>query len=225
MVSLFAMTGTPHLRLLVLLAGILATASCDMRALRLFDRKPAPAVVDAAVDVPGDTAPDQAPDLPDDLAPDLAPDAAPELPATPGCEPREEICNGADDDCDGQVDEHLAAIPCPNGGSRLCVAGRLSACPRRCEVCVPGTFRVCQLPYCTFWGVQECVADGRSFGQCREERKVPAACEAIAREKKKSAELERCCIDSGNCCLDEFDLDGDGDRTEMLGRCDHVRCD
>ena len=25
-------------------------------------------------------------------------------------------------------------------------------------------------------------------------------------------------------CLDEYDLDGDGDRTEMLGRCGGVTC-
>ena len=40
----------------------------------------------------------------------------------------------------------------------------------------------------------------------------------------RSPELEECCIDNGYCCVDEFDLDNDGDRTEMLGRCEAVMC-
>jgi hypothetical protein len=167
------------------------------------------------------------PDLgttPEALPPDAptSPDAA-LPPPTPGCTPRPEICNGADDDCDGKVDEDQAAIPCPNGGSRYCVAGKLSECPRVCDACRPGSQRVCFISYCTYWGTQTCAADGRSFGLCRE-AKVPAECESIAGSKKKSAELERCCLDSGYCCRDEYDLDGDGDRTEMLGRCGAVAC-
>jgi hypothetical protein len=138
------------------------------------------------------------------------------------CVPSEEICNGIDDDCDGEVDE-VPAVPCPEGGYRYCVAGKLSDCPRRCEACMPGSERVCFLSYCKYWGVQTCTADGRSFGRCRE-ADPPPECAKIAADQKYSRQLEQCCLDNGYCCVDEFDLDADGDRTEMLGRCDEVRC-
>jgi hypothetical protein len=31
-------------------------------------------------------------------------------------------------------------------------------------------------------------------------------------------------VDQGYCCVDVEDLDRDGDRREMLGRCDEVTC-
>jgi hypothetical protein len=139
------------------------------------------------------------------------------------CIPLAEECNDRDDDCDGVVDNDIAPIPCPGGGERYCVAGRMSACPERCEVCLPGTERICQLSYCTFWGVQTCTADGRSFSRCREQR-APPECIDIALDRQDSPELEQCCIDNGYCCLDAHDLDDDGNRSEMLGRCDEVVC-
>jgi hypothetical protein len=100
----------------------------------------------------------------------------------------------------------------------------MSACPARCETCLPGSERVCMLSYCTFWGIQTCTADGRSFGRCRE-HEPPPECRDIAREHRDSRELEQCCLDNGYCCLDRHDLDGDGNRSEMLGRCDEVLCE
>ena len=88
---------------------------------------------------------------------------------------------------------------------------------------MPGSQRECFTSFCTFWGTQACTSDGRSFGPCKETR-PPAGCQRIADKSMKSAELEQCCLDEGLCCLDEFDLDHDGDRTEMLGRCDSVTC-
>jgi hypothetical protein len=153
------------------------------------------------------------------------PTALPTNPAhPPNCIPREETCNGADDDCNGQVDDGIGAIPCPGGGQRFCVAGNFSRCPKRCETCIPGSERVCFLSYCTFWAGQVCASDGRSFGVCRE-RHLPPECDAIATKYKASPELERCCLDNGYCCRDEFDLDDDGNNAEMLGKCDEVSCD
>ena len=140
----------------------------------------------------------------------------------PLCDPSPEECNGSDDDCNGAVDD-LPAQACPGGGFRFCVAGRLSECPKRCEVCVPGSVRICQNPFCTFWGEQECAADGQGFGNCREAN-VPPECATVARTHKESRELEQCCIDNGYCCLDEHDVDRDGNRREMLGACGDVAC-
>lgn len=142
----------------------------------------------------------------------------------PRCVPVEETCNGIDDDCNGQVDDGIAPVPCPGGGFRYCVGGRSSACPTRCEVCVPGSQRVCFISYCLYWGTQTCAADGRSFGPCREQR-PPSACDAIARAEGASPELERCCIDHGYCCLDAYDLDVDGNRGDVLGSCGGVSCE
>jgi len=143
--------------------------------------------------------------------------------ATPECHPSEEVCNGMDDDCNGSIDDSLAPTPCGGGGFRYCVAGRWSACPSRCEVCLPGSERVCFHSYCLYWGVQICASDGKGFGPCREQT-PPAECAATAHQYKDSAELEQCCIDNGYCCVDEHDLDHDGNRTELLGRCDEVTC-
>jgi hypothetical protein len=198
-------------------------------------------VAEAASDVPPDVPPDLRPDLPPEVKPDVKPDVMPDLPretapevpiphpppppvdAGPVCVPQPETCNGVDDNCDGRIDEDQPAIPCPNGGSRYCVGGRYSECPRRCEVCIPGSQRECFTSFCTFWGTQTCASDGRSFGPCKETT-PPAVCQAVADKQKKSPELEQCCLDHGMCCVDEFDLDNDGDRTEMIGRCDSVMC-
>jgi hypothetical protein len=141
----------------------------------------------------------------------------------PECQPKGEVCNGMDDDCNGAIDDSLAPTPCPGGGFRYCVAGRWSACPSRCEVCLPGSQRVCFHSYCLYWGVQTCASDGQGFGPCREQA-PPRECAATADRYKYSAELEQCCIDNGYCCVDEHDLDRDGNRTELLGHCDEVRC-
>ena len=157
------------------------------------------------------------------------PDAAPSPPVPPpvgpdgGCSPSPEVCNGVDDDCNGQIDDGLPSIPCPGGGARYCVAGRMSACPDRCDVCIPGSQVVCFNSYCLYWGERTCAADGKGFGPCREER-PPADCAGVADDKKDSPELERCCVDHGYCCTDRHDLDGDGDRTELLGACGGVLC-
>jgi hypothetical protein len=138
------------------------------------------------------------------------------------CEPSPEACNGRDDDCNGSIDD-LPAEACAGGGFRLCVAGRMSECPRRCDVCVPGSVRMCQNSFCTFWGEQQCAADGQGFGRCRE-TDPPPECAGIARQHQDSVELEQCCLDNGYCCLDEHDLDNDGNRGEMLGACGDVTC-
>jgi hypothetical protein len=83
---------------------------------------------------------------------------------------------------------------------------------------------VCFISYCSFWGLQTCASDGQSWGYCVEQRPVPPACANVARDKKHARETEQCCLDNGFCCLDEFDLDGDLDKTEMLGRCGDVLC-
>ena len=220
------------------IVSALTFVACGRSQLELA---PAPraAIVDAAlaVDHAPDLTPDRAPDLAPDLPVEFPPDApadlpreqAPEAPpppkpdAGPVCHPRPETCNGVDDDCNGAVDDGLPPIPCPNGGARYCVSGAYSACPRRCDVCVPGSQRACFTTFCSFWGTQDCASDGRSFGPCKEAL-PPGDCQAVTDQSKYTSALETCCLAQGLCCLDEFDLDGDGDTTEMLGRCDSVTC-
>lgn len=153
-------------------------------------------------------------------------DASPpsDAPTDRRCIPAEETCNGLDDDCNGQIDDGITPIPCPSGGYRYCVGGRASACPTRCEVCVPGSQRVCFISYCLYWGTQTCAADGRSFGPCREQR-PPSECDATARAHGASPELEQCCLDQGYCCLDAYDLDRDGNRGDLVGACGGVSCE
>jgi hypothetical protein len=186
--------------------------------------------LDLPVDLPVDLPLDLAADLPRETTPDLLPpphDAPPaerpSVEAGPVCHPTPEVCNGIDDNCDNQIDEDLPPIPCPGGGSRYCVSGRYSECPRRCEACVPGSVRECFTTLCTFWGTETCASDGRSFGACRE-GKPPASCAGAANGGKRTRELEDCCLAEGLCCVDEFDIDKDGDTTEMMGRCDTVVC-
>ncbi len=141
---------------------------------------------------------------------------------SPSCIALPEACNGRDDDCDGAVD-NVPAVACAGGGFRFCVAGRLSECPRRCDVCVPGSVRICENSFCSFWGEQECAADGQGFGYCRE-AEPPPECAATAKKFENSRQLEQCCLDNGYCCLDENDLNGNGIRREMLGACGDVAC-
>jgi hypothetical protein len=176
------------------------------------------------------------PHLADAAPPPVTPDAGPVPTAAPTstteppvnvvprCTPVDEACNGKDDDCDGKVDNDLAPVPCAGGGAQYCVAGRFSACPTRCEACVPGSERVCFKSYCTYWAVEKCAADGRAFGACRE-RRAPDECMDIALKHKDSVELEQCCIDQGYCCRDDHDLDHDGVIGEMIGRCEEVSCE
>ncbi len=138
------------------------------------------------------------------------------------CVPSEEVCNGSDDDCDGLIDE-VPALPCDDGGFSYCISGQMSECPRRCETCMPGSQRICFISYCKYWAEQTCTADGKSFGKCQEQD-PPPECKGVAKDKKYSKELEQCCLDAGYCCLDEFDLDKDGNSSEMIGQCDDVLC-
>lgn len=139
------------------------------------------------------------------------------------CTPSAETCNGVDDDCNGKVDDGIPAIACPGGGQSYCVAGHMSKCPKRCDLCVPGSQRVCYVSYCDYWGVQTCTADGRSFGLCLEQA-PPPECQAVANAQHRSAALEQCCIDNGYCCVDSYDLDHDGNSQELMGSCDEVTC-
>ncbi|MDX2050986.1 MAG: hypothetical protein SFV15_01255 [Polyangiaceae bacterium] len=156
------------------------------------------------------------------LPPAPVPTPSASAPSPIPCVPEAESCNGLDDDCNGRVDD-VPPLACSEGGFQYCVNGQMSDCPRRCEQCLPGSERVCQISYCTYWGVESCAADGKAFSFCKEQR-VPRECREVAERFHDSPELEQCCIDNGYCCLDSHDLDKDGDTGEMMGRCEDVMC-
>lgn len=136
----------------------------------------------------------------------------------PGCAASAEVCNGLDDDCDGQADEGIVPDRCSVGaGLRFCVLGELSTCS--CD-CVPGARRSCFETYCTGWGVEQCTDDG-VWSSCRE---VQPTADCDDGNSEPDPGDERCCIDAGGCCADEFDLDEDGDTLESLGECGGTLC-
>jgi hypothetical protein len=152
---------------------------------------------DGDVDADGDTDgdTDADADIPDDIG-----DECP-----PGIEiPTDELCgDGIDNDCNGRADED-------------CVSGE-SDC-----VCTPNAWRFCDTPDYCLWGTQVCDEDGLAWGPCLE-TDIPEACAEIATWYSPAAEA--CCITSGQCCQDMWDLNGNGDTWESLpAGCPAIDC-
>ena len=62
-----------------------------------------------------------------------------------------------------------------------------------------------------------------SFGFCQE-TSPPSQCAPLSFQDTPSPALEQCCLDSGNCCDDLFDLDGDGNYDDSIGSCGRTPC-
>ncbi len=56
----------------------------------------------------------------------------------PGCVPDIEVCNGLDDDCDGEVDEGGVCDACTDDDTRTCDTGLQGVCADGTETCVGG---------------------------------------------------------------------------------------
>ncbi|MEZ4433388.1 MAG: MopE-related protein [bacterium] len=92
------------------------------------------------------------------------------MPPDPG-EPAAESCNGLDDDCDGDADEAIEAVPCETGQPGVCAAGA-TACADGATVCQPPT------------GPSEEICDG-----------LDNDCDGATDEAEDGAPLTRACYD------------------------------
>lgn len=83
----------------------------------------------------------------------------------------EEVCDGFDNDGDGEIDEGLDRAPCGSGGTSRCVGGR-----ETCNECTPGEVRESQCP-CGIERTDACNDSGRwvegSCGGCDD---TPVSC-------------------------------------------------
>ncbi len=133
---------------------------------------------------------------------------------------RPEVCNGADDDCDGRSDEALAEPPCPTGEVGACAEGRARCVEgeRRCvrevepvaETC-DGADEDCDGAIDEAQGVVGC-----GLGACAREIDACAVCDPVA-----GAGVERCDGTDEDCdgVTDEASVDADIPCEVGTGRC------
>lgn len=98
---------------------------------------------------------------------------------TPSCEPQPESCNGADDDCDGTIDEQLT-MECGTSGNPPCRLGTMN--------CVGGT-----------WG--ECVGAVEPGEEVCDAQSVDEDCDGMQNEgcECKQGDMRPCMARSGIC--------------------------
>ena len=142
-------------------------------------------------------------DVDTDADADLVSDGGSNCP--PGIEvPTDELCGDRiDNDCDGVTDE-----TCPEGEPPC--------------VCIPGAWRYCDTPDYCLWGTQYCEADGMHWGACIEVTTIPGPCSEG--DSWYSPSAEGCCVSSGFCCQDMWDIDHDGETWESIGNCTDIVC-
>jgi len=116
-----------------------------------------------------------------------------------------EYCNGTDNNCDGTIDNECICY-CPTG---TCI-------------CVPGSERYCDTPAYSLWGTQTCSDDGLRWGTCSEVS-IPDSCSHTDYGYSPSA--EECCVASGFCCQDAWNLDGDTETWDSVGSCNAITCE
>ena len=90
--------------------------------------------------------------------------------------------------------------------------------------CVPGSWRVCDVPAYTFGGVCYCTNDGTEWGPGLEQ--FPLLNDpCMSPNGWCYPECTSCLLDAGNFCVqDMWDSDSDSDTWESVGNCEGVVC-
>jgi hypothetical protein len=97
-------------------------------------------------------------------------------------------------------------------------------CPPSDCFCIPGAWRVCDVPAYTFGGVCYCNNDGTEWGRGFEQFSLLGD-PCMSTNGWCYQDCTSCLIAAGNLCVQDYwDSDSDADTWESVGNCEGVVC-